>query len=182
MGVQPDTWIRKMALEHGMIEPFADRQVRHDKDDAGARKVISYGLSSYGYDLRVSDEFKVFTNVFNTVVDPKEFDARSFVDMQTDICIVPPNSLCLGTLGRIFPYPARHPHDLPGQINLRALRHHRQRHAVRAGVGGARHTWKFPTPRRYPPASTPTKAWPRFSFCRRKAFARCPMPTAQANI
>ena len=107
MGVQPDTWIRKMALEHGMIEPFADRQVRHDAETAAAppRKLISYGLSSYGYDLRVSDEFKVFTNVFNTVVDPKEFDAKSFVDMQTDVCIVPPNSFALARSVEYFRIP-----------------------------------------------------------------------------
>ncbi len=107
MGVQPDTWIRKMALEHGMIEPFADRQVRHDAETAAAppRKVISYGLSSYGYDLRVSNEFKVFTNVFNTVVDPKEFDPQSFVDMQTDVCIVPPNSFALARSVEYFRIP-----------------------------------------------------------------------------
>ena len=81
-----------MAKEHGMIDPFVDGQVK--KRDDGSR-VVSYGLSSYGYDLRVSDEFKVFTNVFNTVVDPKEFDDRSFVDIQTDVCIVPPNSFAL---------------------------------------------------------------------------------------
>ena len=74
-----------MALEHGMIEPFEDRQVRQG--------VISYGLSSYGYDIRVADEFKVFTNINSTVVDPKNFDARSFVDLKTDICIIPPKDL-----------------------------------------------------------------------------------------
>ena len=119
MGVQPDTWIRKMALEHGMIEPFADRQMRRREPDSfinaaetpadatppprGA--LISYGLSSYGYDLRVSDEFKVFTNVFNTVVDPKEFDPQSFVDMRTDVCIVPPNSFALARSVEYFRIP-----------------------------------------------------------------------------
>ena len=81
-----------MAVEHGMIEPFAEGQVRRAE---GGAPVISYGISSYGYDLRVSREFKVFTNVFNTVVDPKHFDERSFVDMDTDVCIVPPNSFAL---------------------------------------------------------------------------------------
>ena len=76
-----------MALEHGMIEPFVEGQVRAN--------VVSYGLSSYGYDIRVADEFKVFTNINNTVIDPKQFDPRSFVDMKTDICIVPPNSFAL---------------------------------------------------------------------------------------
>jgi dCTP deaminase len=104
MGIQSDTWIRKMALEHGMIEPFAERQIRQHEGDT-ANTIISYGLSSYGYDLRVSDEFKVFTNVFNTVVDPKHFDEKSFVDMKTDICIVPPNSFALARSVEYFRIP-----------------------------------------------------------------------------
>jgi dCTP deaminase len=91
-----------MALEKGMIEPFAEGQVR--QNDSGAR-AISYGLSSYGYDLRVSDEFKVFTNVFNSVVDPKNFDDRSFVDFKTDVCIVPPNSFALARSVEYFRIP-----------------------------------------------------------------------------
>src|SRR5262249_48211270 len=79
--------IKRMALEHRMIEPFVDEQMRVG--------VISYGLSSYGYDIRVADDFKVFTNVYNTVVDPKSFDSRSFVDIKTDVCIIPPNSFAL---------------------------------------------------------------------------------------
>jgi len=86
-----------MALEHGMIEPFEDRQVR-----AG---VISYGLSSYGYDIRVADEFKVFTNINSTVVDPKNFDARSFVDVKAEICIIPPNSFALAKTVEYFRIP-----------------------------------------------------------------------------
>ncbi|MBI4265215.1 MAG: dCTP deaminase [Acidobacteria bacterium] len=86
-----------MALEHGMIEPFEDRQVR-----AG---VISYGLSSYGYDIRVADEFKVFTNINSTVVDPKSFDARSFVDVKADVCIIPPNSFALSRTVEYFRIP-----------------------------------------------------------------------------
>jgi len=95
--IKADKWIRKMAIEHGMIEPFEDRQVR-----AG---VISYGLSSYGYDIRVADEFKVFTNINNTVVDPKNFDDRSFVDMRTDVCIIPPNSFVLAKTVEYFRIP-----------------------------------------------------------------------------
>jgi dCTP deaminase len=86
-----------MALEHGMIEPFEDRQVR-----AG---VISYGLSSYGYDIRVADEFKVFTNINSTVVDPKNFDSRSFVDVKADVCIIPPNSFALAKTVEYFRIP-----------------------------------------------------------------------------
>ena len=95
--IKADKWIRKMALEHGMIEPFEDRQVRQG--------VISYGLSSYGYDIRVADEFKVFTNINNTVVDPKNFDDRSFVDMKTDVCIIPPNSFALAKTVEYFRIP-----------------------------------------------------------------------------
>ena len=86
-----------MALEHGMIESFEDRQVREG--------VVSYGLSSYGYDIRVADEFKVFTNINSTVVDPKNFDARSFVDMKTDVCIIPPNSFALARTLEYFRIP-----------------------------------------------------------------------------
>jgi len=87
MGLKPDHWIRKMAREHNMIEPFADSQVRSG--------VISYGVSSYGYDIRVADEFKIFTNVYSAVVDPKNFDPQSMVDYKGDICVIPPNSFAL---------------------------------------------------------------------------------------
>jgi dCTP deaminase len=97
MAIKADRWIRKMALEHGMIEPFEDRQVREG--------VISYGLSSYGYDIRVADEFKVFTNINSTVVDPKRFDARSFVDVAADVCIIPPNSFALAKTVEYFRIP-----------------------------------------------------------------------------
>ena len=102
MSVCSDKWIRRMAKERGMIEPFVDGQVKKLEDGSRA---ISYGLSSYGYDLRVSREFKVFTNVFNTVVDPKNFDPKSFVDIDTDICIVPPNSFALARSVEYFRIP-----------------------------------------------------------------------------
>ena len=86
-GIMPDHWIREQALNHGMIEPFVEKQTAEGK--------ISYGLSSYGYDSRCSDEFKIFTNVDNAIVDPKDFSADSFVDRQTDVCIIPPNSFVL---------------------------------------------------------------------------------------
>src|SRR4249919_1784129 len=97
MAIKSDTWIRKMALEHKMIDPFVENQVR-----AG---VISFGLSSYGYDIRVADEFKVFTNINSTVIDPKAFDPRSFVDLKTDVCIVPPNSFALARTVEYFRIP-----------------------------------------------------------------------------
>jgi len=95
--IKSDRWIRQMAVEKGMIKPFEERQVR-----GGA---ISYGLSSYGYDLRIADEFKIFTNINNTLVDPKAFDPRSFVDYQGPVCIVPPNSFALGRSVEYFKIP-----------------------------------------------------------------------------
>jgi len=97
MPIKSDRWIRRMAQEHKMIEPFVDDQVRSG--------VVSYGLSSYGYDIRVADEFKIFTNINNTVIDPKSFDPRSFVDVQADVCIVPPNSFALGRTIEYFRIP-----------------------------------------------------------------------------
>ncbi len=97
MGLKPDHWIRKMVLEQRMIEPFAENQVRDG--------VISYGLSSYGYDIRVADEFKIFTNVYSAVVDPKHFDTSSMVDYKGDVCIIPPNSFALGRTIEYFRIP-----------------------------------------------------------------------------
>ena len=91
MGIKSDSWIRRMAEEKGMIEPFESHQVRNS--DEG--RVISYGTSSYGYDIRCSDEFKIFTNINSAVVDPKNFDENSFVDIKSDVCIIPPNSFAL---------------------------------------------------------------------------------------
>ena len=96
-GIKSDRWIRQMALEHGMIEPFEDRQIREG--------VVSYGLSSYGYDIRVGDEFKIFTTINNTVIDPKNFDPRSFVDVKSEVCIVPPNSFALARTIEYFRIP-----------------------------------------------------------------------------
>jgi dCTP deaminase len=97
MSIKSDRWIRKMALEHGMIEPFEEEQVR-----AG---VISFGLSSYGYDMRVARSFRIFTNVNSAVVDPKAFDDRSFVEFEGDVCIIPPNSFALASSVEYFRIP-----------------------------------------------------------------------------
>ena len=97
MSIMSDRWITRMAREHRMIEPFEDRQVR-----AG---VISYGVSSYGYDMRVAREFRIFTNVLSSVVDPKNFDPNSFVEFEGDICIVPPNSFALARSVEYFRIP-----------------------------------------------------------------------------
>jgi dCTP deaminase len=97
MGLKPDHWIRKMALRHKMIEPFVDHQQRDG--------VISYGLSSYGYDIRVADEFKIFTNIYSALVDPKEFDPRSMVDYRGEVCVIPPNSFALARTVEYFRIP-----------------------------------------------------------------------------
>ena len=95
--IKSDRWIRRMAVEKGMIKPFEDRQVR--------KGGISYGLSSYGYDIRIADEFKIFTNINTTIVDPKGFDPRSFVDVQGEVAVIPPNSFALGRSVEYFKIP-----------------------------------------------------------------------------
>ena len=97
MGLKPDHWIKRMAREQRMIEPFEDAQVREG--------VISYGLSSYGYDIRVADEFKIFTNLHSTIVDPKNFDPRSMVDFRGAVCTIPPNSFALARTVEYFRIP-----------------------------------------------------------------------------
>ena len=99
MAIKADRWIREMAVKHNMIEPFAEKQV--------SRGVISYGLSSYGYDIRIANEFKIFTNINTAIVDPKEFDTKSFVDFKGDICIIPPNSFALGRSVEYFKVPRK---------------------------------------------------------------------------
>ena len=101
MSIKSDRWIRRMAAEQGMIEPFAPQQVRAE----GERKIISYGTSSYGYDVRCAREFKIFTNINSTIVDPKQFDAKSFVDVSADVCIIPPNSFALARTVEYFRIP-----------------------------------------------------------------------------
>jgi dCTP deaminase len=97
MGLKPDHWIRKMALENKMIDPFEPGQVRDG--------MISYGVSSYGYDIRVADEYMIFTNVYSTIVDPKHFDPRSMVEYQGDMCVIPPNSFALARTVEYFRIP-----------------------------------------------------------------------------
>jgi dCTP deaminase len=101
MPIKSDRWIRKMALEKGMIEPFCDHLVR----ECDGNRIVSYGLSSYGYDLRVANQFKVFTNVYNSIVDPKNFDDSSFVHIEADTCIIPPNSFALAVSCEYFRIP-----------------------------------------------------------------------------
>ena len=101
MSIKSDKWIRRMAESHGMIEPFEAGQVRTSEHG----RVISYGTSSYGYDIRCSNEFKIFTNINSAIVDPKEFDQSSFVDFEGDVCIIPPNSFALARTVEYFRIP-----------------------------------------------------------------------------
>lgn len=102
MSIKSDQWIRRMAEQQGMIEPFVAGQVREQE---GKGRVISYGTSSYGYDIRCADEFKIFTNINSAVVDPKNFDDNSFVDVKSDVCIIPPNSFALARTVEYFRIP-----------------------------------------------------------------------------
>jgi dCTP deaminase len=101
MTIKADRWIRRMAEEHGMIEPFEPGQIR--SNDGG--RIVSYGTSSYGYDVRCAADFKVFTNINSTIVDPKAFDENSFVDIATDVCVIPPNSFALARTVEHFRIP-----------------------------------------------------------------------------
>jgi dCTP deaminase len=97
MPIMPDTWIRRMAVEHGMIEPFVEKQTREG--------MISFGLSSYGYDARVGRAFRIFTNVESAIVDPKDFNPASFVDREAEVCVIPPNSFALAHTVEYFRIP-----------------------------------------------------------------------------
>lgn len=101
MTIKSDRWIEKMALEHDMISPFQSGQVREN----ASGRIISYGVSSYGYDVRCSNEFKIFTNINSAIVDPKAFDESSLVDVQSDVCIIPPNSFALARTVEYFRIP-----------------------------------------------------------------------------
>ena len=101
MSIKSDKWIRRMAEQHKMIEPFEPNQVK-EKD---GKRIVSYGTSSYGYDIRCSNEFKLFTNINSTIVDPKNFDPNSFVEVNADYCIIPPNSFALARTVEYFRIP-----------------------------------------------------------------------------
>src|SRR6266699_2368496 len=123
MSIKSDNWIRRMAREQRMIEPFEAGQVR----EVNGHRIVSYGTSSYGYDVRCADEFKIFTNINSTIVDPKRFDEKSFVDFRGDVCIIPPNSFALARTVEYF----------------RALRRNSERNASGARVGRQRDTRVF---------------------------------------
>ena len=101
MSIKSDKWIRRMAEEHGMIEPFEPNQIK----EANGQRIISYGTSSYGYDIRCANEFKIFTNINSTIVDPKNLDPKNFVTVEDDCCIIPPNSFALARTVEYFRIP-----------------------------------------------------------------------------
>lgn len=101
MSIKNDRWIQRMAKEQGMIEPFEPQLISSREGE----RIISYGTSSYGYDVRCADEFKIFTNINSAIVDPKQFDSKSFVDVQSDVCIIPPNSFALARTVEYFRIP-----------------------------------------------------------------------------
>jgi dCTP deaminase len=176
MSIKSDKWIRRMAQDHNMIEPFEYNQIKN----VNGEKVISFGTSSYGYDIRCADEFKVFTNINSTIVDPKNFDptllskspARATASFRPIALLWPArwstSAFRVGTDG------------LPGQIDLCALRHHRQCHPFEPEWEGYV-TLEFPIPPRCRPKSMPMKAWHRCCSSSQTKCAMCPMPTAPAN-
>ena len=161
-----------MAREHGMIEPFVDGQVRQG--------VVSYGLSSYGYDIRVADEFKIFTNINNTVIDPKNFDPRWFVDIKAEVCIVPPNSFALARTIEYF----RIPRDV---LTVCLGKSTYARCGIIVNVTPFEPEWEGfvtleiwnTTPCR--PRSTPTRASRRCCSSRATSRASSPTPTRRAS-
>jgi hypothetical protein len=134
LSIKSDRWIRRMAESHAMIEPFAPEQVRM----ANGHRIVSYGTSSYGYDVRCANEFKIFTNINSTIVDPKNFDRGSFVDQTGDVCLIPPNSFALARTGRVFPHPAQRADRVPRKKHLRTLRNNSERNAPGTRVGRSR--------------------------------------------
>ena len=127
MSVLSDKWIRKMSNEEEMISPFEEKQVRGDS--------ISYGLSSYGYDARVSDEFKIFTNVNSEIVDPKNFKPTNFVSKNTPECIIPPNSFALARTIEKFKIPNDVLVICLRKINIRKMWYYSKRYSIRTGLG-----------------------------------------------
>ena len=172
MAIMPDRWIREMAQAHGMIEPFVDRQTREG--------VISFGLSSYGYDARVAPEFRIFTNVDNALVDPKHFNAQSFVERTGESCVIPPNSFALARTIEYFRIPrdilviclGKSTYARCGMIvNVTPLEPEWEGHV----------TLEISNTTPLPAGSTPTRASASSCSCRGPASPRSPMPTARAS-
>ncbi len=178
MTIKSDKWIRRMAEQHKMIEPFVPDQVRTSQD---GRKIVSYGTSSYGYDIRCADEFKIFTNINSTIVDPKNFDEKSFVDFKGDVCIIPPNSFALARTVEYFRIPRNVLTVCLGKstyarcgIIVNVTPFEPEWEATSRSSSRIRHLCL--------PKSTRTRASRRCSFSKATRFARCRTRTAAANI
>ena len=165
-----------MAQEHGMIEPFVDGQVRY----VDGEKVISYGLSSYGYDFRVANEFKVFTNLNNSLVDPKNFNENAFVHVEADECIIPPNSFALARSVEYFRIPRNVLTICIGKSTY-------ARCGIIVNVTPFEPEWEgfvtleISTRPLFQPRFMPTRDWPKCSFIEALRCARFPTPTAKVN-
>ena len=176
MTIKSDRWIIEQA-EAGMIDPFEPGQVRHQD----GKKVISYGTSSYGYDVRCGPQFKVFTNIHSATVDPKAFDAKSFVDVEDDVCIIPPNSFALASTVEYF----RIPEDV---LTICLGKSTYARCGIIVNVTPLEPEWEghvtleFPIPRPYRQKSTLTKVSRRCYFFNRMSAARSVTKIAVANI
>jgi dCTP deaminase len=147
MSIKSDRWIRRMAAAHGMIDPFAAEQVRV----VDGHKIVSYGTSSYGYDVRSTDEFKIFTNINSTIVDPKNFDEKSFVDFKGPVCIIPPNSFALASTVEFF--------RIPRNVLVACLGNRRTRVAFAAIHASHLSTGRHPLWRRWPEGTTPVNCF-----------------------
>ena len=177
MSIKSDSWIRRMAAEHSMIEPFEPGQVK----EVNGQQLVSYGTSSYGYDIRCSDEFKIFTNINSHHRRSEEFRREVVRRLQGRRLHHPAQFLRAGAHGRVLPHSAQRADDLPRQVHLRALRHHRQRHAARARVGRARDPGVLQYHAAAGARSTPTRAWRRCSSSSPTRSARPPTTTAAAS-
>ena len=177
MSIKSDKWIRRMCEQHGMIEPFEPNQVK----EVNGQKIVSYGTSSYGYDIRCSREFKLFTNINSTIVDPKNFDPSSFVNVEADYCIIPPNSFALARTVEYFRIPRSVLTVCLGKSTY-------ARCGIIVNVTPFEPEWEgyvtlefsntTPLPRR----STPTKAWRKCCSSRATKCARPPTKTVAASI
>jgi dCTP deaminase len=165
MAIKSDRWIREMALRHGMIEPFAEAQVREG--------VVSYGLSSYGYDMRVAREFRIFTNALSAIVDPKQFDPRSFVEFEGDMCVIPPNSFALARSVEYFRIPRNVLTICVGKSTY-------ARCGIITNVTPFEPEWEGHV---CPPRCTRRRESPRCCFSRltRMTSVACPTPIARAS-
>ena len=173
MSIKPDSWIRKMALEESMIEPFEEGLV--------SKGIVSYGVSAYGYDIRIADEFKVFTNINTSVVDPKSFDPNSFVDFKGDVCIIPPNSFALARSMEYFRIPRSTLVICVGKSTY-------ARCGIITNVTPLEPEWEghltleISIQRRSLPKSMPMRVLRNFCSSRATCHVKSPMPTVTASI